>query len=243
MRGGEGPLNENVWSAVGDKTVEKLSVNKFIKQMPNMLTTFITGRVTGSQGWAITEDRRKRSWRGQSVTAHPRNAVPLTKHRRCADRKGVIVSVKVLRSDCLVRVLLKFIPILINDCHGDVARRRDRQQQLGLGNLVENDRQVVLQVEPRPGRPNDHEGRSIRRKQRSRSDLIGVSPSDRTNSYMKKNYLMSGDAGPEAQVEVWKGKTCLKSFSELCSQLMAPMTTYISQVQGQDSARRGEQEE
>ena len=50
-----------MWSAVGDKTVEKLSVNKFIKRTPDILTTFIAGRVAGSQGWAITEDRRKRS--------------------------------------------------------------------------------------------------------------------------------------------------------------------------------------
>ena len=98
--------------------------------------------------------------------------MPLTKHRRRADRKGVVVSIEVLRSDRLVRVLFELIPILIENCHSDIARRRDRQRQLSLGNLVENDRQVILQVEPRSSRPNDHEGRSIRREQRSRSDLI-----------------------------------------------------------------------
>lgn len=49
---------------------------------------------------------------------------------------------------------------------------------------------------------------------------------------------MREGVGSETQVEAWKGKTRLKSPSELCLRLRSLMT-YVGQVEGQDSAERG----
>lgn len=103
---------------------------------------------------------------------NPRNAEPLTKYRRGTDGKCVLVPIKVRRSDRLVRILFELTLTLIKNCHGDAARRWDQRWQLGLRSLVKNYRQVIPQVEPSPTRPNDCKARRIRRKQRSRDEVI-----------------------------------------------------------------------
>lgn len=134
----------------------------------------------------------------------PRNAEPLTKYRRGGtDGKRVLVSIKVRRSDRLIRVFLEFIPILIENCHNNIARQRGRRWQLGLRSLVKNYRQVILQVEPRSARPNDCKVRRICRKQRSRNEVILEFQSDRAET-RKDSYLMREGVA-------WKGKIRLKS--------------------------------
>ena len=168
-----------------------------------------------------------------------RNAESLTKHRRGTDGKCVLVSIKVRRSDRLVRVLFEFTLILIKDRRGDVARRPDRRWQLSLRSLVENYRQVIPQVEPRPVRPNDRKASRVRRKQRSRNEIILGFRSQIKPRTRKDSYLMREGVSSETQVEVRKGKTRLKSLLELRLRLSALMT-YIGQIEGQDSADRGE---